>query len=46
MFTEKIEAARVKMTWENQMNRSERDYFVEIDVLKWKCVQRRMKRNK
>ena len=28
-----IDAARVKMTWENQLNKSEREYFTEIDVL-------------
>ena len=27
-----VEAARVKMTWESKGSRSERDYFVEIDV--------------
>lgn len=33
LFPERrIEASRVKMTWENQLRGTEKEYFVEIDV--------------
>lgn len=34
MLIKEIDAARVKMTWENQLNKREREFFTEIDVLK------------